>query len=79
MVYRKQVHFNYVPGRFIEAEAISGTATCTINGKLTVNGVTVEGGYEKGRNYTVNLEVKNCSGKQKHACCDQRQVGVKVL
>ena len=71
--------FNYVPDRFIVSDVIAGKYTCTTSGKLTVGTTTLEGSYEKGKEYDISIENKNCSGKAKGACCDQRQVGAKQI
>lgn len=70
---------NLVPDRYLESVVSSGTTTCTVNGSITIGGTTLTGGYEKGKEYSISIQNKNCSGRQKGACCDQDKVGASVL
>lgn len=71
--------YNYVPDHFIIAETITDNATCTKKGSIQVGTHIFHGDYEKGQEYTVVIEEKNCFGEQKGACCDQREVGVRIV
>jgi hypothetical protein len=71
--------YNYVPDHFIEAKAGKISAQCTMAGQITVSDSTITGSFTFGQSYMVNIETKNCTGHQKGACCDQRQVGVHLL
>ena len=76
---------DYVPDHYIEAACTSATGTCNVDGQLSVgtnsssgSSATVSGNFKKGKTYTVAIEVKNCTGVQQGACCDQRKVGVSI-
>jgi len=68
-----------VPDHFIEAKVESRELTCHTDGELTVNSKVVTGSYVRDNKYTVELEVKNCSGQQKGSCCKQSDVGVSFV
>lgn len=71
--------YNYVPNRYIVAKPGKISAQCNVAGQIVVNDSTITGSFTYGTSYNVNIETKNCSGTQKGACCDQRQVGVHIL
>lgn len=70
--------FNYVPNRTIHAEKSDSKIHSNANGELVINGV-LKVGFRKNTDYPVIIETKNCSKPASGACCDQRQVGVKIV
>lgn len=69
---------NYVPNRAIAAVESTSTVTSNANGEITINGV-LKIGYGKNKSYPIVVETKNCSDPADGSCCDQREVGVKVI
>ena len=58
-----------------------GTETCTISGKITVLGITIEGNYQKGNSYSYSWEAYQCSEVIPHnpeIICDISDQGIKV-
>ena len=78
--------FNYVPNRFLEVKIETYNVKCVKKGELNVNVNLTEGGsgilkgnYDKGYIYPVIIEIKNCTGRENGSCCDQREVGAKLI
>lgn len=70
---------NYTPDRYIVSGGVkSAIYRSNERGEISVAGV-IKGGYEKNKDVTVSVETFNCSGTQKGSCCDQRQVGTRVI
>lgn len=69
---------NYVPDRAIAAVTSESKITSNAKGELTINGI-LKAGFRKNTEYPVIIETKNCSEKAAGSCCDQRQVGAKIL
>ena len=70
---------NHVPNRFLYATTTTETATCKVDGSITVSdGNSYSGSYKKDKSYVVIITTKNCDGVQTGACCDQRKVGTTV-
>lgn len=71
--------YNYVPDHYIEATAEAINTTCSKKGELQVGSHIIHGSFDRGEQYVVVIETKNCDGQQKGACCDQREVGVSIV
>lgn len=69
---------NFVPNRAIRAVKSESKIRSNSKGELTINGV-VKVGYRKDVEYPITIETKNCDDVVSGACCDQRQVGVKII
>ncbi len=69
----------YVPDHYLEATIQSLVVTCDRNGSLTIGSNILKGDYSKGSSYPVVVEIKNCSGVQTGALCDQSQVGTRIV
>ena len=75
----KSPDYNYVPDHYIEVECIRCDVTCTKRGELQIGSHILSGSYERGQNYTIIYELKNCDGVQDGACCGQREVGMHIV
>lgn len=71
--------YNYVPDHYIVATERVENVVCDKNGELQVGSNILRGSFEKGQIYIVVIEIKNCSGQAKGACCNQGDVGVKIV
>lgn len=71
--------YNYVPNVCIHAEEIRSNVVCNTNGEISVGGEKVTGSYKRGKSYEVLYEKKNCDQPAPGACCDQREVGIKIV
>jgi len=69
----------YVPDHYLEATIQALVVTCDQNGSLTIGSNILKGDYSKGASYPVVVEIKNCSGVQPGALCDQSQVGARIV
>lgn len=69
---------NYVPNRTIVSVISYSKITSNAHGELTINGV-LKAGFRKNTEYPVVIDTKNCSDEAVGACCDQRQVGGKII
>lgn len=67
--------YNYVPDRYIEYEKVTATFTANSSGGITIGGITMFG-YEANVSVKLSVFMKNCSGKEIGACCDQREIGL---
>lgn len=70
---------NYVPDVCIHAEEIRTSVEYSTNGEISVGGEKFKGSYKRGKTYEVLYEKKNCDQPAQGACCDQRQVGIKLV
>ena len=71
--------YNYVPDVSIHAEEIRTNVECSTNGEISVGGEKIKGSYKRGKSYEILYEKKNCDQPAKGACCDQRQVGIRLV
>ena len=69
---------NCTPDRYIIAKKDEVSYTSNNKGEITVAGKTI-GGYKKDSTIKLPVEIKNCDGMQLNSCCDQNEVGVKLL
>lgn len=67
--------FNYVPNRFLEAELVDRTFTANASGEITIGGIT-HNGFKANVTVTISVVMRNCSGQETGACCDQRNIGI---
>lgn len=70
---------NYVPDFCINAKEIRANVECSINGEISVGGEKIKGSYKKEKSYEILYEKKNCDQPAPRACCDQREVGIKIV
>lgn len=70
---------NYVPDVCIHAKEIRTNVECSTNGEISIGGEKFKGSYKRGKTYEVLYEKKNCDQPAPGACCDQREVGIKLV
>ena len=70
--------FNYVPNHYLEVVLGTVSVKSDREGNISIGDV-VYGGYKKNTEYNIPVEIKNCSGIQEGACCDQREIGITIV
>lgn len=66
-----------VYGRYIEATVVKSNYTSNSKGEIKYGDTDkeVQAGYEAGKQYKCEIELKNCDGKNETSCCPQSSVG----
>lgn len=69
---------NHVPNHYLTVKTETHTLQSDSDGKITFKNKTFAG-YEKNSTETVVFIIKDCSGEQLEACCDQSKINVDIV